>query len=114
MTVKLPPMPKNLFSNFWTHIARWELSAEGDEAGAAGDQIEAVVKERMRAYAIQAVLEERDRCAAMFDKVDGFAAFAAAIRAQPEPVRDAADLLAYTPAHASAVSSGRRGFGGVW
>lgn len=38
---------------------------------------------------------------------------AAAIRAQPKPVRDAADLLAYTPAHASAVSSGSRRFGGV-
>ena len=95
----------------------------------------------MRAYAIQAVLEERDRCAAMasmfsmspqnctvhpdvpFGAMSESAksvahmtaqGIAAAIRAQPKPVRDAADLLAYTPAHASAVSSGRRGFGGVW
>jgi len=57
--VKLPPMPENLFSKFWTLVSAWELSEEGDDAEAAVDKLEIFIKDRMRAYAIQAVMDER-------------------------------------------------------
>ena len=45
-----PPLPEELFSEFWGCVAVWDLSAEGEEAGAEAIRIENVVKGLMRAY----------------------------------------------------------------
>lgn len=63
--VKLPPMPDPVR----TALGPMKLYAEF----------------QVRAYAIQAVMEERERLARMLDEADGLDIVAAAIRAQPEP-----------------------------
>lgn len=45
-----PPLPEDLFSEFWGRVAVWDLSAEGEDAGAEAIRIENVVKGLMRAY----------------------------------------------------------------